>query len=231
MVGSQAVQALAERHDKAYQRFFAYKPGGGVATWSPRFKKVKLYSSFTRKQAGWTYAGDHRSLIHGVVYTFSLSRPLEGNTKTVTVKRDAPGHLWICLPVVQDALEPSEANTGNIGGFDVGSKACLTDHEGNEYPSLQFLKAELKEAAGLNRALSGKEKGSNHGQKAQRRRAKAQARMTNKRRAAHRKLAHELCTRFDLACLETLNLGGVKRLWGARSPTWALLSWSASCIR
>ncbi len=47
LVGSQAVQEIVERLDKAYQRFFE-KRGG-----KPRFKKVKKYRSFTLKQAGW----------------------------------------------------------------------------------------------------------------------------------------------------------------------------------
>lgn len=41
MVGSQAVQELAERQDRAYQRFFAYKQGKGPRHGRPRFKKVK----------------------------------------------------------------------------------------------------------------------------------------------------------------------------------------------
>jgi transposase len=51
LVGSQAVQELAERHDKAYQRFFAYKRGEGPRHDRPRFKKARQYSSFTLKQA------------------------------------------------------------------------------------------------------------------------------------------------------------------------------------
>ena len=33
---------------------------------------------------------------------------------------------------------------------------------------------------------------------------------------ARRKLAHVLCARFDLICLETLNLDAMKRLWGRK---------------
>lgn len=216
MVGSQAAQELAERHDKAYQRFFSYKRGEGPRHGRPRFRKVKKYSSFTLKQAGWKYEGGNRVVIHGTTYKFSLSRPVEGDIKTVTVKRDNLGHLWICFSVVMEASEVNKASTDNIGGFDFGLKAFLTDHEGNEYHSPQFLRAELNEIARLNRELSRKQKGSNNRRKAKRRLAKAHQRIANKRRDAHWKLAHELCSAFDVICLETLNLDGMKRMWGRK---------------
>jgi putative transposase len=214
-LGSQAVQELAERHDKAYQRFFEYKRGVSRRHGRPRFKKVKQYTSFTLKQAGWKYEGGNRILIHGRTYKFSLSRPVAGTIKTITVKRDNLGHLWICFSVI---VSPAivAASTGNIGGFDFGLKAFLTDHEGQQYHSPQFLKSELNEIARLNRELSRKQQGSNNRRKAKQRLAGAHQRVANKRRDAHWKLAHHLCQRFDLICLETLNLDGMKRLWGRK---------------
>lgn len=215
MLGSQAVQELAERHDKAYQRFFAYKRGEGRRHGRPRFKKVKKYSSFTLKQAGWKYEGGNRITVQGTTYKFSFSRPVEGEIKTVTIKRDSLGQLWVCFSVVMDA-PVVEASAGNIGGFDFGLKAFLTDHEGHEYHSPQFLKSKLSEIARLNRELTRKQKGSNNRRKAKWRLARAHQRIANKRRDAHWKLAHELCGRFDVICLETLNIYGMKRVWGRK---------------
>jgi putative transposase len=215
-LGSQAVQELAERHDRTYQRFLAYKRGQGPRHGRPSFKKVKQYSSFTLKQAGWKYEGDNRVIIQGTAYKFSLSRPVLGDIKTVTVKRDNLGSLWICFSVIEEVPEPVGASTGKIGGFDFGLNAFLTDHEGQAYHSPQFLKAELNELAHLNRQLSRKQKGSNNWHKARQRLARAHARIANKRRDAHWKLAHELCAQFELICLETLNLEGMKRLWGRK---------------
>lgn len=216
MLGSQALQELAERHDRSYQRFFAYKRGEGMRHGRPHFKKVKRYTSFTLKQWGWKYNGDNQVFIHGTTYKFSFSRPVEGAIKTVTIKRDNLGHLWVCFSVVMEAPKMVGASTGNIGGFDFGLKSFLTDHEGQEYHSPQFLKAELDEIARLNRELSRKQKGSNNWYTAKKRLAKAHGHIDNKRRDAHWKLAHELCTRFDLICLETLNIEGMKRLWGRK---------------
>jgi putative transposase len=52
LVGSQAVQDICQRIDRAYQLFFKYHKKG---VRSPGFKKVKKYKSFTLKQAGYKF--------------------------------------------------------------------------------------------------------------------------------------------------------------------------------
>ena len=192
LVGSQAVQELAERHDKAYQRFFAYKRGEGNQHGRPRFKKVKEYGSFTLKQAGWKYEGGNRIDIHGTMVKFSHSRPVVGDIKTVTIKRDNLGQLWVCFSVVQEVPDVVEISTGHIGGFDFGLTDYLRDSDGHTYQSPQFLKAELKEIARLNRSLARKVKGSHNWKKAKRQLARAHLRIANKRTDFHWKLAHQL---------------------------------------
>ena len=51
-LGSQAVQDIAERIDRAYSLFFANLKRK-VRTSPPKFKAVRRYKSFTLKQAGW----------------------------------------------------------------------------------------------------------------------------------------------------------------------------------
>lgn len=217
LVGSQAVQELAERHDKAYQRFFAYKSGKtNRPAGRPGFKKVKKYKSYTLKQAGWKYGGGNKVWLQGYTYKFSLSRPVVGTIKTVTIKRDVVGYLWVCFSVVEEVEEPNRISTGKSGGFDFGLKTFLTDQDGHAYHSPQFLKTELGEIARLNRSLSRKKKGSANWYKAKRQLAKAHQRIAYKRRDAHWKLAHELCRGFDLLAFETLNIDGMKRLWGRK---------------
>jgi putative transposase len=134
IVGSQAVQEIVERLDKAYRRFFAYLKGElgmGLKTGPPRFKKVKKYKSFTLKQAGWKLLGGNRIRLNGKNYKFALSRPVNGTVKTVTVKRDHAGRLFACFSVIEEVNLPVEVSTGKIGGFDFGLKTFLTDDEGS----------------------------------------------------------------------------------------------------
>jgi putative transposase len=117
-VGSQAVQEIVERLDKAYKRFFAYLRGDlSIKTGPPRFKKVKKYKSFTLKQAGWKLLDGNRIWLNGRNYKFVLSRPINGAIKTVTVKRDNAGRLFVCLSVIEEVNLPVEVSVGKIGGF------------------------------------------------------------------------------------------------------------------
>jgi len=234
MVGSQAVQDIVERLDRSYQAFFKYKRGEtSQKRGRPGFKKVKKYTSYTLKQAGWRYLGGNRVRIGQYVYKFAKSRELEGEVKTVTIKRDRVGRLYICFSVVQEVAIPEQASTGKIGGFDFGLRAFLTNDEGQAYMMPEYLKANLKEIARLNRALSRnthalagsarecgigsrKQGGSRNREKARRQLARAHARLADKRRDTHFKLARRLAEEYDVLCFEDLNLKAMQRLWGRK---------------
>ena len=90
LVGSQAVQDICQRIEKAYQLFFKHNKKG---VRPPGFKKVKKYKSFTLKQAGYKFLGGNRVKIGQKVYQFWKSREIEGKVKTLTIKRTPL--LWI----------------------------------------------------------------------------------------------------------------------------------------
>jgi putative transposase len=149
-VGSQAVQDICQRHDKAYKRFF--KKEGGL----PRFKKAKKYTSFTLKQYGWKLGEDSHQRgskkhpkwtghinILGQDYKFVKHRPMKGVIKTVTIKRDAAGRLWVCFSVVEKIAIEDEISTGKSGGFDFGLKTFLTTNDGLGIASPQFFSQDL----------------------------------------------------------------------------------------
>jgi len=208
-LGSQAVQDVIQRLEKAYKRFFVGQGG------FPRFKKVKKYPSFTLKQAGWKLLDGNRIRILGRVYKFVKSREIDGKIKTVTIKRDSLGRLWLCFSLVIDVVIP-QATTGKIGGFDFGLKTFLTNDEGRELESPQFFKQSQRKIAGLNRELSRKVKGSNNRKRAKYRLAKAHEDVANKRRDWFFKRAHELCDEYAVLCFEDLNIKGMQRLWGKK---------------
>ncbi len=117
-----------------------------------RFKKRRGYTSFTLKQAGWAYLGSGRVRIGRRPYRFVESRPVSGQVKTVTIKRDRAGRLWILFSIL-------EANAGDLEspipgpheevmhpvGLDFGLKTFLTLSDGTQVASPQFFKASLKE--------------------------------------------------------------------------------------
>lgn len=223
LLGSQAVQEIAERLDKAYLRFFDYvklkDKRGKRRVGRPSFKKVKQFKSFVLKQAGWKLLGDNKVRIQKHDYKFSLSRPIKGTVKRVIIKRSKLGKLYICFSVVENITTPDQpikASTSRIGGFDFGLKTFLTDSNGNQYISPQFFKRSQNEIARLNRLLACKKRGSNNWKRANRRLAQAHEKIANQRRNYFFSLAHQLCDQYDFLFFETLNLEGMKKLWGRK---------------
>jgi putative transposase len=138
LVGSQAVQDICQRIEKAYQLFFKHHKRkvraeassdrnfarGGVKP--PGFKKVKKYKSFTLKQAGYKFLGGNRVKMGQKVYQFWKSREIEGTVKTLTIKRTPLGELFMVVVVDNASQAEVEVKTGKIAGFDFGLKTFLT---------------------------------------------------------------------------------------------------------
>src|SRR6266851_10530768 len=206
---SQCCQDVCRRVDAAYQRFFK-----GVAKGRPKFRKARKYASFTFPQSGYTVQGN-TVRIGGTKYKFVLHRPLGGKVKTLTVKRDKLGRLWLVISVTEKILIP-ETSTGQSGGFDFGLKDFLVDDQDIHHDSPQFFKKELRKTKQLNRDLSRKVEGSKGYQQARRALAKHQADIANQRRDYHFNLAHLLCDGLDTLYFEDLNLAGMKALWGRK---------------
>lgn len=211
-LGSQAVQDVIQRLDKSYQRFFSDPKAG-----RPGFKSRHRYSSFTLKQAGWKYEDGNRIRIGKHYYKFALSREVAGIIKTVTIKRDRVGRLWLCFSVVEEGGYPAphEAITRPVG-MDFGLKTFLSLSDGTEVRSPEFFRHGMQEVREAGRNLSRKKRGSNNRRKARIRLAKTYDRISNRRRDWFFKTAHDLCERYDFIAIEDLNLDGMKRLWGRK---------------
>ena len=218
---SWAARQILERLDEGYQRFFKK-----LAKRPPRFRSFRKVYSFTMCPSGYKFgkpiAGNKgfgiysdRVTILGKTYRFNLSCPIFGNIKTVTIKEDALGDFY--MSVVTDHrqchLKPM---TGNAAGFDMGVKTMLTCSNGKTYESPQFFTESLENVRTANRQLSTKQRGSNNRERARKHHARLHRKVKRQRDDHHWKLALELACRFDVLFFETLNLDGMKRLWGRK---------------
>ncbi|MBW4615968.1 MAG: transposase [Desmonostoc vinosum HA7617-LM4] len=212
-VGSQAVQDICQRIEKAYQLFFKHNNKG---VRPPGFKKVKKYKSFTLKQAGYKFLGGNRVKIGNRVYQYWKSREIEGTVKTLTIKRTPLGELFMVV-VVDNVINPQvKFTTSKIAGFDFGLKTFLTCSDGSKIESPQFFKQSLNGLKKASRQHSLKLKGSMSQERARKNLVRKYENVASRRRDWFWKLAHELTSRFDVLCFETLNLKGMHRLWGRK---------------
>lgn len=233
LVGSQAIQDVVDRIDKAYQLFFGNLKRK-VRTSPPGFKKVKKYSSFTLKQAGWKLLDGNKIRIQGQVYKFSKSRDIPADIKTVTVKRDSLGNLWLYFVVDEEATQNNQAMTGNSAGFDFGLKTFLTTSDGDEIESPLYYRQAMAELKIAQQDLARKVKFSNGWKKAKMVVTRIYQTVVNKRRDWFYKLAHELTDKYDHLFFEDLAMKGMQALWGrkisdlARSEFMSILKHVAS---
>lgn len=214
-LGSQAVQNIAERIDRAYTLFFANLKRK-VRTSPPKFKAIRRYKSFTLKQAGWKLDETTGKIRIGKRwYGYFQSRKIEGKVKTLTVKRDAIGDIYIYL-VCDTQSEQVELRTGKSVGFDFGLKTFLTGSDGHDITSPYFFMQNIKAIRTKSRKLSRRQKGSRNRERYSKELARIYRRMENQRRDFHFKTARKLCEEYACICLETLNIKGMARRWGRK---------------
>ena len=161
-LGSQAIQEIARRLEKGYQRFFANVQDrkAGKTTrrvGPPTFRTIRKAKSFTLTQAGWKLLGGNRLKIGTTVYKFAKSREIEGAIKTVTIKRTPLGDLFVYFSCIVDAQPMARTMTGNSAGFDFGLTTFLTGSDGTEYHAPQPFTQRLKALAKANRKLARKQ--------------------------------------------------------------------------
>ena len=210
LIGSQGVQDIVQRIDRAYQLFFKHHSKG---VRPPNFRKRIKYKSITLKQAGYKFLDVNQLRIGKRVFKYCSSRDIEGKIKTITIKRNPLGELFVF--VVTDYIDSQVGiTTGNNAGFDFGCKVFLTCSNNTEIHSPLFLKQSLKELKLAGKNHSRKKKRSNNREKARKHLVRVHEKVVNRRRDWFWKLALELTNKFDYLFFETLNLKGMQRLWG-----------------
>lgn len=213
--GSQAVQDVVERINRAYELFFENLKHK-VRCSPPKFKKVRKYKSFTLKQTGWKLDEQaHTITIKEQKYKYFQSRRISGKIKTVTIKRDSLGDIYVYFVTDAKNIEV-ETRTGQSVGFDFGLKKFLTASDEKDIINPLFFADNAKLIAKVSRKLSRKSKGSNNRRRARLKLARLYKKATNQRQDFHFKLANRLCLEYDTIFIEDLNLKGMQKFYGRK---------------
>ena len=225
-----------------YERFFDWKPENGKRgrrVGPPKFKKRGKYRS-AKFQTGYKvfeevpegkaskvpkgtvrlslkewdaykqkFVFKHRNIL------YHHHRDWHGNVRYIQIGRDRVGTYWLYVVTDNSSKEVLPA-TGESVGADFGMDTYLTLNIGEKIQHPQPLKQSLNELRTLNKSVSQKQKGSGNWWRAVRELARLYRKVANQRRDWQWKLATDLCRRFDCIVTETLNLEGMKRLWGRK---------------
>ena len=220
---AQAVEDIAFRIDRAYKLFFTMRRKGRKAS-PPNFRKIKRYSSFTLRMHSWKLDETAEAImICGKRYRYIKTRSVTGRIKTVTIKRDALGDMYIYLACDAEARENIQ-RTGEKVGYDFGLKTFLTASDGKDIASPLFFTQNARTIRKLNRRLARKKPGSRRRERSRRELARAYRRASDQRRDFHFKTARKICGTYAVVCIESLNIAGMKKLWGRKVSDLAFYS-------
>lgn len=211
VVGSQSVQAVADRLYLAWDAYFR-----GDIKRPPTYRKRRNYRSFTLKQAGYKITGHGRITILGRTYRFNQSRGIAGVVKSLNVRRDKLGDIYLTLSCDQVNQPEPAPKTGQAAGADFGLKTFLTLSTGEKIVAPQPLKTGLRHLRKAQRLLSRKRRGSKSRARARLAVARVYKKVANVRTDWQWKQARQLVLRFDLLAFETLNIKAMHQLWGRK---------------
>lgn len=214
-VASQAIQDITDRIEKGFQLFFkSLKSKRRVSP--PSFKRRVRYKSFTLKQAGYKLLEGNKIMIGKKIYKFHKSREIEGKIKTLTVKRDSLGHIYLFFACEVSIKQSEKVLSGKSAGFDFGLKSFLTLSDGREVLSPEFFKKGIKAIKKASRQVSKKVKGSMNRLKAIKNLSRKHKKIANQRKDFQFKLARDLASNYDALFFEDLDLQKMQKVWGRK---------------
>ena len=205
-VHSQVLQDVLRRIDKTFQAFFLRCRRGQVPGF-PRFRSKSRYDSFTYPQAGFKLSG--RLLLSKIgEIKMKLHRPVKGEIKTLTIKREQ-GMWYACFSCVVEP-EPLPANDKAVG-LDVGLRSFVTLNDGTEIGNPRLFQKAQRRLRRAQRRVARREKFSKRWKKAALLVAKIHRKVFNQRNDFQHKLSREIVNNYGMIFVEDLNVKGLSR--------------------
>jgi putative transposase len=211
-VNAQVLQDVLLRLDRTFQAFFR-RVQTGEAPGYPRFQGRGRYNSFTYPQVGEQGGArlDNGFLVLSKVGRIAVrwSRPIEGTPKTVTINREADGWYacFSCAEVPAQPLPPAGRETG----IDVGLKVFLIAADGQVIENPRHYRKAEERLAKAQRRVSRRKKGSHRRRKAVALLKRKHQKVQRQRRDFHHKAALEVLERYDVIYLEDLQVRNMVR--------------------
>jgi putative transposase len=209
-------QATLRRLDKTFQAFFRRIKNGEKPGY-PRFKGRNRFDTveFRTYGDGCKLKGDKVYFQHIGDVKIKLHRPIEGEIKTVSFKREI--NKWYVIFVCELPDAKPEPSALPPVGIDLGLKSFLVTSDGDSIDPPHFYRDAQAKLRRAQRYLARCKRGSNRRKKAKGRVAKIHKHIANQRLDFHHKLSRELVDSHGLIACEDLNVKGLARTRLAKS--------------
>jgi len=200
-------QDVLRRVDKTFKAFFSRIKTGEKPGY-PRFKSRRRFDSITFPSYGDGVRLNGEVLrVQGVGnIQVKLHRPLLGDVKTVTIKRQC-GKWYACFSVEYEATTFPPLDTEI--GLDMGLTCFATKSDGKSVPNPRFYKQAEPKLRRAQRKIARRKKGSNRRRKAVVLLQKIHAKVQNQRSDFQHKFSFWLVKNFGTIAIEDLNIKGL----------------------
>ena len=206
-IHSQVLQNIPKRLDEAFQGFFRRAKSGEKAGF-PRFHGHHRYDSITFPQV---QTGGCRITEDGFLAVSKignvrivLHRPLEGISKTATIKRTQTGKWFVTFSC---EWEPTALPSNNSKiGIDMGVRTFAALSDGSKIENPNFFKQEQKALAKAQRKLAKQAKGSKERASARKVVSRVYERLANRRNNFAHQESRKIVNKYETIFVEALKI-------------------------
>jgi putative transposase len=196
-VSSVALQQSLRHLESAFSRFFQKK--GHFPKFKKRFYEQKasfMKNAFTFKNGELKLAKCDQPL------NIRWSRKFQGEPTSITITLDQRGRYYVSI-LVEEFIKPLP-RTDQTVGIDLGLTHSITTSDGKKEEPGNFLKKQLKRLRRVQRAFSGKKKGSANAHKSRRVISKLCGKIRERRIDYLHKKSRTLVNENQVICVENL---------------------------
>jgi len=201
-VHSQVLQDVLFRVEKAFALFFVRLKAKGGRAGYPRYKSYSRYHSFTYpQQPGFRLTNKGLRLSKIGTIKIKLHRPIQGEIKTCTIKREID--RWFACFSCQVNF-PSKTSPQRAVGIDVGVTHFAYLSSGEAVSNPKYLIASEKKLKKAQRRLSKRKIGSKNRNKQKVKVAKLHRKIKDQRNDFLHKLSRRIVNNFSFIAVENL---------------------------
>ena len=203
-VSAQALQFAVRSLEVAYTNFFQKRAK------FPNFKSKHSKNSFTIPQ--FASITDNRLFIpkfkEGI--KCQVHREIKGQIGKVNISKTPSGKYFVSVFTEEEYVTPLKKTNKSVG-VDMGLKDLLITSEGETFKNNRFTRKYERKLAKAQRHLSRKKKGSRGFENQKLKVARLYEKISNSRADYLNKCSISLVRRYDIICIEDLNVKGMVR--------------------